>query len=152
MGILDSDLPSTITPAKTLPSNVADYLKQDRYITEGFKPYAVGFDVDRKGLIFNVSRVGPTTANVSTATVSPYSIFAESLADGDSGQSCFVIVDGNAVLLTNWENVAGGPSMANYRDDINTLIASVDAAEGVDTGYQLEEVDLTPFNFRKYRN
>ena len=165
VGLLNSDLPDTITPAKTLPSNINTYLKRNtaEHIDEQFRPICVGFDHEKKGLLMqalylnalvayesNDHRITSTEDSPSSVPY-PFNALAEIVASGDSGCPCFVIIDGIAILLTTWWHIsADGPSFPAMRDDINALIAGVDSDAGIDTGYQLEALDLTPFNFKRY--
>jgi hypothetical protein len=126
-------------------------------ISSDFQFYVVGFDFEKKALVQKCTKMGYWSVYQTGPTVAPFSNLWEAITNGDSGNPCFIIVNGKAVLLTNWTSALHGPSVPYWRTDfteedvsINSLIADVDALEGISTGYELEVMDLAPFGFKKY--
>jgi hypothetical protein len=158
VGLLNEDLPDTITPSKVFPSDVNRYLKRNAsdVIQDAlFRPIVVGFDFEKKGVLMVSTAVDNWEYNSTVLWTDgnvpyPFNVLTEAIVANDSGMPSFLIVDGVAVLLTCWRTATAGPSYVKWRDDINTLIAGVDSDAGIDTGYKLEEIDLAPFNFKRY--
>ena len=163
VGLLNSDLPSTISIPKVFPEDVDLYVNTGTStvatIENYYRPMALALDHRKMAHCVQVSKiVGLGTTNFmalppfNNPAVGPKADnFAWGLQTGDSGQQAYAIVDGTAVLLTCFHRNSTGPSYARYRTDINTLIAGVDSDAGIDTGYQLEALDLAPYNFKRYR-
>ena len=80
----------------------------------------------------------------------PYDNLGEALIAGDSGNPVFIIIGGEAVLITSYKTTMNGPSYAGYISAINTLIASADSSAGVSTGFTLTEFDLGSFDFQVF--
>jgi hypothetical protein len=156
VGLLDSDLPSTITPVKVVPANFETYFNRDSVgqIDEDFRPIVVGFDHEKKGLLLQLTRAANSANNVTYfdgATVpSPYDGMAEDLEAGDSGNPLFIIIDGEPVLITSFYTTSPSPAYNKYISAINALITSIDTAEGISTGYTLTEKDLSHLNLKRY--
>jgi hypothetical protein len=80
----------------------------------------------------------------------PYDNLAKQVVGGDSGQPLFMIIDGEAVLLTSYYNTVTGPSYSHYVSDINELIAHVDSDAGINTLLKVTEYGLDPLVFFKF--
>jgi hypothetical protein len=138
IGLLDSDLPSSITPAKVLPSTVADYLPS---LSTLYSIPCLGIDQEEKALITELYSLGGDYTRfhqpVNTTRLSYY----ENLVDLDSGNPCFVIIGGQAVLITTWTFGGGGtgPRIHALHSEIN---AAMTASGG---GYQLTAQSLSAF-------
>ena len=144
IGLLASQLPTNIVPAKILPS---DYY---RYIGTGKKLPSVRFDQEEKLIVSELnalSKVVKKNGDVSCVQ-SPSmlrSAFFEPVVSGDSGNPRFLIMGDSVVLLcTMWTtggNGAGaGCLLTNLKDQIQ------DAMNNLAIGFQLQEFDLTSFD------
>ena len=80
----------------------------------------------------------------------PYDNLAETLIGGDSGNPLFIIIGGEAILLTSYFNTVKGPSYANYISDINDLIAAADNTASANTSLKVTEFDLNSTGFFKF--
>ncbi len=80
----------------------------------------------------------------------PYDEIAEDLESGDSGNPLFIIIDGEPVLITSWHTTSTSPAYNSHISTINGLIASVDSAQGISTGYTLTEKSLKHLNLKRY--
>ena len=112
-------------------------------------------DQKKKGLLLQLTRAANAANNVtyfdSPLTVpSPYNDMAEDLASGDSGNPLFIIIDGEPVLITSFHTTSSSPAYNKHISTINALIASVDSAEGISTGYTLTEKDLSFLGLKIY--
>lgn len=140
---LDSDVPNSITPCKTLPSDYTNYIVNTRF----GRPPTIGLDQEELALVQDMS----VLSNVITHTIPIEENrlnFFETKIGGDSGNPCFFIINNTLVLLTCWTNgnAGSGTSVPYYQNDINTLmIPAADAQAGVDTGYIIDTVDLSTF-------
>ena len=156
VGLLDSDLPSTITPVNVVPSNFETYFDRDSAGSIGVndRPIVMGFDHEKKGLLFQLTRAANAGNNVTyfdgALVPSPYDDMAEDLASGDSGNPLFIIIEGKPVIITSFYTTSSSPAYNKYISTINTLIASVDSSEGITTGYTLTEKNLSHLNLRRY--
>ena len=156
VGLLDSDLPSTITPAKVVPENFETYFVRDSLgaIPEDDRPIVVGFDHEKKGLLLEVTKAANASNNVTyfdgSVVPAPYKNMSEELESGDSGNPLFIIIDGEPVLITSFYTTSSSPAYNKYISAINSLIASIDSAEGISTGYTLTEKHMSPIRFKTY--
>tara|TARA_R100000231_G_scaffold134416_1_gene107953 strand:- start:4410 stop:5666 length:1257 start_codon:yes stop_codon:yes gene_type:complete len=157
VGVLNADLPDNISFAKVLPSNVNDFLKMNSVgaIDQYYRPIVVGFDFEKKltlmVLTYMLSSSNNSTYIATPASIpDPYDNLGEALVSGDSGNPVFIIIGGEAVLITSYKTTTNGPSYAGYISAINTLIASADSSAGVSTGFTLTEFDLGSFDFQVF--
>lgn len=122
---LDSDLPSTITPCKLMPSDWNAYLVHNFQT----RPPALGLDQEEKALIIDFH----TSGSFMTPTDENRLIFHESKISGDSGNPAFLIVNGELVLITVWTygGAGSGTPVAHFIDDLNSMILLANAQAGV---------------------
>lgn len=141
IGLLDSDVPSAISPCKAFSSSCQTYLNLSNLAYS--RPAAVGLDQEEKGLIIDLA----SKSSFRSSSDSTRNIFNENKISGDSGNPAFVIVNGELVLITVWTygGAGSGTAICDYIDDLNQMIIDVDTIGGVSTGYTLTEVDLSSF-------
>ena len=134
-----SDLPAAITPCKMMPADHADYLVNNR----DNRPAALGLDQEEKALIIDWRGGG----GFLTPTDADRAIFHESKISGDSGNPSFLIVNDELVLVTCWTygGAGSGTPVADFIDDINTMIVTSDAQSAANTGYTVTEADFSAF-------
>jgi len=148
VGLLNSDVPGTITFAKTLPTNFTNYLAS--YST-GFAPYPLyvpiaSVDQEEKLLVSNCARIN-SEIQITTPSNTTYSDrydFYETIIVGDSGNPIFVLINNELVLLSCFETNLGGQSLTNNYTAINTAMTTLGG------GYQLTDIDL--ISFPSYNN
>ena len=80
----------------------------------------------------------------------PYDNLAETVVGGDSGNPLFIMIGGEAILLTSYRTALQGPSYANYISDINDLIAAADNTASANTSLKVTEFDLNSTGFFKF--
>jgi hypothetical protein len=159
VGLLDSDVPASIIPAKTLPENFYDYLTQDAAFYVSIPPCGVMYtDQEEKVLVMDYvagnSDIHDFYPPTNTLKLSAF----ETLVSGDSGNPAFLIVNDKLVLISAWSAVRGDGSAFGWdyntptRQDLTSkapllqaMISSVDIAYGVSTGHQLDIADLSSF-------
>lgn len=148
VGLLNSDLPSTIKPCKVLPDNYGLYYAANNtsrrnpgMMTNQYKQAFVG----------DTNTIQPQTINVLATFYSPTNAkrqeFYGSIIGGDSGAPNFIIVNNELVLQCLWWFATpSGPSVWFNKSTINQLISAVDASYGINTGYTLTDISLSAFN------
>jgi hypothetical protein len=152
IGILDSDVPSSISFAKILPSNWSSYLpnlyRNTQYNNSPGLPI-ICLDYDKKASIKELYYI----ADNSTAWVrfprnnSSLYPFAEIIIGGDSGSPSFLVINNQLVLILIWSsNVAGrfygGADVSFINDAMNTLWTR-NSRSG--SSYTLTPIDLNGF-------
>jgi len=106
VGILDSDLPDTITPAKVPPANIADYFSPA--ISGSNRVAAASLDQQDHATLRDLYLLNTLNANFSQSTDPIRSLYYESLITGDSSHPGFFIINGEMVVLTCWHFGGGG--------------------------------------------
>lgn len=140
--LLDSDIPNTITSARILPSNYANYLNQ---INEGRPPVMV-FDQEENCLVtdlFSLNQKFQCRNPVNSTRI----LFYEDLVAFDSGNPFFLIINNQLVILGSATNGGSGAGtfITSYIPTINQLIINVDALASISTGYTVQTIDLSGF-------
>lgn len=145
VGVLDSDLPSSISFAKILPQNWTNYLPSLFWLRT--IPCLV-LDQEEKALVADLESLGNLVsfigfAKFRTPTNTTRLAFSENIVVGDSGNPCFLIINDELVIITVWTygGSGAGTSLLYHKDAINTMMATLGG------GYQLTEVDLSGFNY-----
>jgi hypothetical protein len=138
VGRLDSDLPASITPAKVLPSTVANYFPS---LSTLYSIPCLGIDREEKALITELYSLGSSYVSFHQPADATRLNYYESLIGGDSGNPCFAIIGGQAVLVTTWTFGGGGtgPRIHALHTEINAAMTTLGG------GYQLTDVSLSAF-------
>ena len=151
IGLLDQEVPSSITFAKILPNNYENYFS--RGILESgpgisFNPrsiqppmLAVGTNQDECALIFRLDyREEDAQFNLfRPATDDTWSEFSHDIRLYDSGSPLFIIIDNQPVLIFVQTSGATGSNIVKFKDKIDNIMSS--------SGYSLTTVDLSRFRF-----
>lgn len=141
--ILDSDLPSTITPCKVLPSDYTNYLSTVRYM-----PF-LALDQEEKGLVGELVSASEVTNNAKwlrypyQSSTAQRKSFGEELITGDSGNPMFFVTKTQLWLFSTAHLPYQGPLLSEYISEINTAINTLDTAQGISSGYTLTEGQWT---------
>ena len=137
IGVLDSDVPASISFVKILPQNWSDYLPS---LSSTYRVPCLVLDQEEKALISELRSLG-TIASFSSPTNLIRSAFFESIILGDSGNPAFLIIDNELVIITVWTfgGSGGGTSILYHKDAINTMMTTLGG------GYSLTEIDLSIF-------
>ena len=155
VGVLNEDLPEDIAFAKILPSDINTFFKiAATVITEKTRPIVVGFNIDKQANLRYLRGIKTILddvlyTNSASDLPDPYDNLEYTLSESvpDSSNPLFIIIDGEAVLLTSFFKTTYSPSYSAFLSDINTLIASADSAAGVTTNLTLTEFNLDAFSF-----
>lgn len=162
IGLLDSDVPESISYCYFLPENYQEYFSPspNKETTFNVDPRCgvlmvdleeKAFVGDLKGFLRETSARDLTIINQPTNALklSAY----EDIVFGDSGNPIFLIVDNKLVLiaimsLTFIGFPGGGGGGANFvyqLSAMNQLIQEVDALEGISTGYTVSTINLSSY-------
>lgn len=134
IGLLDSDVPDSISYAKVLPDNWKNYLGNRRRLP------TFCLDQEEKALItdvigeFNWSSVyhlKPTDAQRLK--------YDEEKIIGDSGNPAFLIISSELLLLNVWTYPSSGSSVFSEKATINQMMTDLGG------GYQLTEFNFSGF-------
>lgn len=147
IGVLDSNVPNTISFAKILPQNSSSYLPS--LLLNGgslgitYTVPCLRLDYEEKALISDLSSLdrGPGFLNALgfTLPILPNRLnYFENIISGDSGNPIFLIINNSLVILTT---ITGGldGSVVYYKESINSAMSQLGG------GYSLTEIDLGSF-------
>jgi hypothetical protein len=142
VGVLDSEVPSSIGFAKILPSNWNEYLLQSNDAPGLLKNQipCLGIDQEEKALVTGLSLL-TNRAIFNPLNKEPYTTFYENIIAGDSGNPAFMIINNELVLITIWTFGYGGSGtfLTAQKNAINQIMNELGG------GYQLTEIDLSSF-------
>jgi len=152
IGVLDSDVPATITPCSAPPGNFETYLPNLNYGVP-----CICLDQEEKALVADAySDTSYQTFRVPTD--SKRLEFHENKIVGDSGNPAFMVVDGELVMLTVWTygGAGSGTDIGDQITALNQMIVDTDTLAGYSTvddetwpnaagHYKLKEADLSGF-------
>jgi hypothetical protein len=144
IGVLDSDLPSSISFAKVLPAGFKSRLSTN---LAAARIPVLATDQEEKLIVVDLHSVDHDNAEGESCLMQrPVSAlrasFTELLVGGDSGNPAFWIINGDMVMLTVWRSSSGGGygiSIPAYTAEINAAMTTLGG------GYQLTEADLSGF-------
>lgn len=136
IGILNSDVPSSIKFAKILPQNWSTYLPN---LSLTHKVPCLALDQEEKALILDLYLLNTVVAFAIPSNPTRFGFF-ESIVSGDSGNPVFLIINGELVILTTWTYSGSGTSILYHKDVINNMM------ETLGGGYSLTEINLNGFN------
>ena len=135
VGVLDSDVPNSISFAKLLPANAADYLPGVQYGVP-----LLCLDQEEKASVADLCQM--TTLAVCRIPVDSQRLaFFEDKIVGDSGNPGFVIINSEPILVTTWTAgpAGAGTNLSAFLTGINSAMTSLGG------GYQATTVDLSAF-------
>ena len=146
IGLLDSDLPNTIKPAKMFRNSdwVAKTGPNQNVNVPIFLP-VLCLDQTKKAIVRewtgqSQAAIPPNPVYPTSLFWSPVnptrSLFSGSITTGDSGSPIFFIINNELVLASVWTTSINGTWLANHIDAINTMMTSLGG------GYQVSVVDL----------
>jgi hypothetical protein len=163
IGLLDSDVPETISFAKILPSNWFNYLPNipiTDCVSGGFSPSdniykiaCLATDQEKKALVSDLQWMsmkdkdvfgdscGFGTVVFNKPTDEQRLAFYEDFIVGDSGSPAFLIINGELVVLTVATSSGAGQSttICLHTNILNNMMNNLGG------GYQLTEIDLSGF-------
>jgi hypothetical protein len=145
VGVLDSDVPASISFARILPDDWAAKLPGLSTAGTGLLLPTLGLDQEEKALISDLVQIGTTAGASNVIHRRPpdaqRALFYEDKIGGDSGNPSFLIAQGQLVLTTTWTFGGGGQgtSVQAFRAAINSAMTTLGG------GYQLTPADWSSF-------
>jgi hypothetical protein len=151
LGILDSDVPGTISFAKILPSNWSNYLPNlhgnSAHPTASIrcKVPLMCLDQEEKAIVYEMSQ-GGGDCYINFPTLNSRLSFCEPIIEGDSGNPWFLIINNSLILVSTFHFTIGGPFHATYITEINNGMSTLWTRNGKSgSSYSITTVDLTGF-------
>ncbi|XP_076097874.1 uncharacterized protein LOC143068018 [Mytilus galloprovincialis] len=138
IGLLDSDVPSTISFAKVLPKYFKEFHPTRMYV----RLPTLCTDFEEKALVddFSIQAHNMARLTVPFRNTTRYQYYEPKIS-GDSGNPCFFVVENELVFLFvfTFGGAGSGTSIQYHHDDVNQIMHSLGG------GYQLTEVDLSKY-------
>lgn len=138
IGVLDSDVPSSISFAKILPQNWDNYLPS---LSDQHRLPCLVLDQQEKALISELKSINSGFASFSKPNNINRVSFYEDIVSGDSGNPAFLLINDELAIITVWTygGAGVGTSILNHKDIINNMMNTLGG------GYNLTEIDLSGF-------
>ena len=93
IGLLQSEMPDVVSPARLLPDGY------EEYICIGTRIPVCQFDFDEQGLVYELEKPLASYATTRTPLKTSRVGFYENTVVGDSGDPIYLLIDGSAILL-----------------------------------------------------
>ena len=147
VGLLDSNVPTTIAFAAVLPSDWTSYLPSYDP-TVSFAPLSrhqlanvpvVALNRHKQALVYNLYEIGPVVRCVRPTGMQRQLLYAD-LAVEDAGTPVFLLVDNALVLLTTWSGYQTGPVYSDLASGMTSVMQQLGGNDEVTT------VELSSFN------
>lgn len=143
VGVLNADVPNSISFAKVLPTNFREYIPTH---TEYEIP-VISIDQTKKALVKRILSVDYNFSlspdkwlmSFGGCTAAAFSTLNENIIGGDSGHPSFLVVNGEACILTCWTGSTNGAAYNKMHTELNAAMTSLGG------GYQLTIADLSSF-------
>lgn len=137
VGLLDQDVPSTITFAKVLPRNFTEIYGSHLHHALP----VLSTDYEEKALVDDLRMMHNKMVSLSVPILSYRKAYYESKIVGDSGNPTFFVIDNQLVFLFvfTYGGAGAGTSVQYHYDDINHVMQSLGG------GYSLTEIDLSKY-------
>lgn len=136
IGVLNSDVPNSISFAKILPENWTSYLPS---ISHPVKLPVLITDQEKKAMVADLYAISNQVVLIRPTNSSRLS-FYEDIIGGDSGSPSFLIINNQLVVLTVWTSSSLGTFITQRKNAINTMMSQLGG------GYQLTEINLSSFS------
>lgn len=134
----DSALPGTITIPAVLPSNVLDYLPS---LSTTYTVPCLAINQENKALVTDLARLSDAFASCRTPLNATRLNFFEELVSGGSGRQGFLLISGQAVLVTPWTfgGAGRGPLVNALHSELNGAMTTLGG------GHQLTVASLSGY-------
>jgi hypothetical protein len=151
--LLDADLPASVAPLPLAPLNHRAGTSSRLYglgfsVTQEKNVPIIAYDDfwDKSG-IFGDPGAWDSTFDLKTDPAHRlYGLgnLMQMGREGDSGGMVCGLVGTQRFLISLFQGPAAGPYLPTFKTDLNSMIASVDAAQGISTGYTVGVLELAP--------
>jgi hypothetical protein len=149
MILLDSDLPSSITPCKLFPDSYETYLPAGATTAAAATLPLLAMDFSENGIALDlISEVmtssGPTM--IFGAPTIPHRLaFYDPIISGDSGNPIFAVIGSELWLLSTFFGAGSGPFYGGLVSELNAMITTLDTLQGDITGHTVTVGDLSSY-------
>ena len=137
VGMLDRDVPSSISFAKVFPKNLTTIRPPTNLRVPVFDT-----DFEEKALVADLSYESGTMVSLKAPLHGSfrYQMYERKIV-GDSGNPVFMVIDNQLVLMFvfTYGGAGAGTSISHHYDDINKIMRDLGSH------YQLTEIDLTGY-------
>ncbi len=125
IGILNADVPESISFAKILPYPILDYLP---HISRGIP--ILQLDQEEKALVADWDWAS-VLSTIKVPTNATRLSFYEKAIAGDSGNGWFVVADDELILESQFYSATSGPSFSYYKNDIEATMTTLGGGYGL---------------------
>lgn len=139
IGVLDSDVPDSITYYPIIASSTLQSLIKKYEPAPAYDIPMVVFDQEKKAIIHSLNYLSATTIGHAPYFSGSRAFLSEYVVSGDSGSPSFIVVDDRPILLFTHYSAGGGPNLGNYISQINSAMTTLGG------GYQVTQYDPTCF-------
>ena len=149
MILLDSDLPSSITPCKLFPDSYETYLPAGATTAAAATLPLLAMDFSENGIALDlisevVTSSGPTM--IFGAPTIPHRLaFYDPIISGDSGNPIFAVIGSELWLLSTFFGAGSGPFYGGLVSELNAMITTLDTLQGDITGHTVTVGDLSSY-------
>ncbi len=143
IGVLDSDVPNTITHYPIMNSATLKNLIQKTDPNPNLDVPIVDFNQDSFALVHSMYSLVDRWISHHPYASGPRSSFSKpNIRSGDSGSPAFIIIDNQPVLLLTETSGGSGPNLGSYISELNAAMTAMGHNEN---GYQVTEYNPTCF-------
>ena len=141
IGLLEDELPDSVSPAKFLPGDFADYIRDGRYLP------SLILDQNEKAFVaelspFNIYEERTSRHSNLASRSDVRSAFAKDYIGGDSSSPRFLVVGDDVVILgTLWHGGTGGGCLVHlFKQEIQLRMNQLCP------GYSISEIDFSGYD------
>jgi hypothetical protein len=148
VGVLDSDVPNSITYYPIMSTTTLEAYLRDGVDEDTYKLPLIAFDQEDHVVIKETTKRHFYNEYIGNSSNIPHRIptignrplFDETLIVGDSGNPAFLMVGNKPVLILTHLTMVSGPSYSHARTELETFIDSLGG------GHDLSDINLSCFN------
>jgi hypothetical protein len=149
MVLLDSDLPTSITPCKLFPDGFELYLPAGASTDAASALPLLALDFSENGIVLDLisESVVATSPTVifGAPEMSERIAFYDPLIAGDSGNPIFTAWGSELWLLSTFFGASSGPFYGALVSELNAMITTLDTLQGDITGHTVTVGDLSSY-------
>ena len=150
MILLDSDLPTSITPCKLFPDGYETYLPAGATCVAACALPLLAMDFSENGIALDLIR-GPVVTDLypsmkfGAPTIPHRLAFYDPIISGDSGNPIFAVIGSELWLLSTFFGAGSGPFYGGLVSELNAMITTLDTLQGDITGHTVTAGDLSSY-------
>jgi hypothetical protein len=153
MVLLDSDLPSSITPCKIFPDGFETHLPAGASSVAAHALPLLALDFNENGIVLDfidqyskgVNNSGSPFAFYGAPAIPHRLAFYDPIISGDSGNPIFAVIGSELWLLSTFFGAGSGPFYGGLVSELNAMITTLDTLQGDITGHTVTVGDLSSY-------